>query len=57
MTTRSYPGYTAIADKQAHSRVIGGIPFAFDNAAGQSIGRNVANFIYRSYLTAKRCDP
>ena len=53
---RSYPGFTAIADEQARSRVYGGIHFAFDNAAGQSAGRNVANYIFRNYLTPKRCD-
>lgn len=56
VATRSYPGFTAIADEQAISRIYGGIHFTFDSAAGQSIGRNVANYIYGNLMRPK-CTP
>lgn len=51
--TRLYPGFTSMADEQARSRIYGGIHFAFDTTAGQSIGRNVANYIFANFLTRK----
>ena len=53
VATRSYPGFVAIADEQARSRIYGGIHFTFDSSAGQSIGRNVANFIFGNLLRPK----
>ncbi len=53
--TRSYPGFTAMADEAAKSRVYGGIHFSFDNAAGQSIGRNVANYIFQNVMQKRQC--
>ena len=53
VATRSYPGFAAIADEQARSRIYGGIHFTFDSAAGQSIGRSVANFIFGNSLRPK----
>lgn len=44
--TRSYAGFTAMANEQERARVYGGIHFTFDNVAGQSIGRNVANYVF-----------
>jgi hypothetical protein len=48
--TRSYPGFNAMANEQERARVYGGIHFTFDNVAGQSIGRNVGNYIYSNFM-------
>lgn len=53
--TRSYPGFAAMADEAARSRVYGGIHFTFDNVAGQSIGRNVGNYIFQNLLRPRNC--
>jgi hypothetical protein len=52
--TRSYAGFTAMADEEAVSRVYGGIHFPFDNVAGQSIGRNVANYIFLNFMRPRQ---
>jgi hypothetical protein len=48
--TRYYSSFSALANEQANSRVYGGIHFRFDNVAGQSIGTNVANYVFRNFL-------
>lgn len=53
--TRSYAGFAVMADEAARSRVYGGIHFTFDNVAGQSIGRNVGNFIFQNFLRPRSC--
>jgi hypothetical protein len=53
--TRSYAGFEAMADEAARSRVYGGIHFTFDNVAGQSIGRNVANYIFQNLFRPREC--
>jgi hypothetical protein len=53
--TRSYVGFDAMANEAARSRVYGGIHFTFDNVAGQSIGRNVANYIFQNYMRPRQC--
>jgi hypothetical protein len=53
---RNYPGFNALANEVARSRVYGGIHFQFDNVAGQSVGRNVANYVFMNYLTPRRCN-
>ena len=52
--TRSYPGFTAMANEQERARVYGGIHFTFDNVAGQSIGRNVGNYIYTNFMRPRQ---
>jgi hypothetical protein len=52
--TRSYAGFTAMADEEARSRVYGGIHYTFDNVAGQSIGRNVAHYIFQNFLRPRQ---
>jgi hypothetical protein len=52
--TRSYAGFTAMADEEANSRIYGGIHFRFDNVAGQSVGRNVANYIFLNFMRPRR---
>jgi PAP2 superfamily len=53
--TRSYAGFGAMADEEARARVYGGIHFAFDNVAGQSVGRNVANYIFANVMRPRQC--
>jgi len=48
--TRSYPGFAAMANEEERSRVYGGIHFTFDQVAGQSAGRNVANFVFLNFM-------
>ena len=43
---RSYSSFSALNTEVARSRVYGGIHFNFDNLAGQSVGRNVANYVF-----------
>ncbi|MEJ7625093.1 MAG: vanadium-dependent haloperoxidase [Pyrinomonadaceae bacterium] len=53
--TRSYAGFTTMANEEERSRVYGGIHFTFDQTAGQSAGRNVANFVFLNFMRP-RCD-
>jgi hypothetical protein len=48
--TRSYVGFTAMANEEERSRVYGGIHFTFDQVAGQSVGRNVANYVFMNFM-------
>ncbi len=48
--TRAYVGFTAMANEQADARIYGGIHFRFDNVAGQSVGRNVANYVFQNLM-------
>ena len=48
--TRGYVGFTAMANEQAEARIYGGIHFRFDNVAGQSVGRNVANYVFQTFM-------
>ena len=54
--TRSYAGFGAMADEQARARVYGGIHFTFDNVAGQSVGTNVANYVFAKYMRPRQCN-
>ena len=54
-TTRSYAGFTAMANEQGRIRVYGGIHFEFDQIAGQSTGRNVANYVFLNFMKP-RCN-
>jgi hypothetical protein len=53
--TRSYSGFNQMANEQERSRVYGGIHFTFDQTAGQSAGRNVANYVFLNFMKP-RCD-
>jgi hypothetical protein len=53
--TRSYAGFTAMADEEARARVYAGIHFTFDNVAGQSIGRNVASYVFQNHMQPRQC--
>ena len=52
--TRSYAGFTAMANEEERSRVYGGIHFTFDQTAGQSVGRNVANYVFQNFMQPRR---
>ena len=54
--TRNYRSFSALTNEIARSRVFGGVHFSFDTAAGQSAGRNVANYVFQNFLTQRRCD-
>jgi hypothetical protein len=53
--TRSYVGFTAMANEEERSRVWGGIHFTFDQIAGQSAGRNVANYVFQNIMRPRQC--
>ncbi len=53
--TRSYQGFSAMANEQERARVWGGIHFTFDNVAGQSIGRSVGNYVFQNLMQPRRC--
>ena len=53
--SRSYAGFSVMANEQARARVYGGIHFTFDNVAGQSVGRNVANYIFANVMRPRQC--
>ena len=53
--TRSYAGFNAMANEQERARVYGGIHFTFDNVAGQSVGRNVANYVFSNIMRPRQC--
>jgi hypothetical protein len=53
--TRSYAGFTAMANENADSRIYAGFHFRFDNTAGQSIGRNVGNFVFLNFMRPRGC--
>jgi hypothetical protein len=53
--TRSYTGFTAMANEEERSRVWGGVHFTFDQTAGQSAGRNVANYVLQNFMRPRQC--
>ncbi len=53
--TRSYAGFGAMADEEAEARIYGGIHYRFDNVAGQSVGQNVANYIFANVMRPRQC--
>ena len=53
--TRSYAGFGAMADEEFMARIYGGIHFRFDNVAGQSVGQNVANYIFANVMRPRAC--
>ena len=54
--TRSYAGFTAMANEEDRARVYGGLHYSFDQVAGQSVGRNVGIFVFQNLMTPRRCD-
>ncbi len=54
--TRSYLSFGQMANEEANSRIYGGIHFRFDSEAGQSIGRNVGNYVFLNFMRPRRRD-
>lgn len=54
--TRSYAGFNAMANEEERARVWGGVHYTFDQVAGQSAGRNVANFVFMNFMTPRGPD-
>jgi hypothetical protein len=52
--TRTYAGFTAMANEEERSRVYGGIHLRLDQTAGQSVGRNVANYVFQNFMQPRR---
>ena len=48
--SRNYQSFSSLTNEVARSRVYGGVHFPFDTVAGQSAGRNVANYVFLNYL-------
>ena len=48
---RSFAGFSAAAEEATLSRVFAGQHFRFDLAAGQRLGREVADFVTDNFLT------
>jgi hypothetical protein len=48
---RSFNGFSAAADEASVSRIYAGQHFVFDETAGRRLGRKVANFVVRNFLT------
>jgi len=48
--TRLYTSFTQMGQEQSDARIYGGIHYRFDNEAGQSVGRNVSNYVFLNYL-------
>jgi hypothetical protein len=42
-----------VAQQQADSRIYGGIHYRFDNEAGQTAGRAVAEYVFANFMTPK----
>jgi hypothetical protein len=53
--TRFYPGFAAMSNEEANSRIYGEIHYRFDNEAGQSAGRNVANYVFQNFMRPRDC--
>jgi membrane-associated phospholipid phosphatase len=48
--TRSFDNFAAAAAEAGQSRIYGGIHYQFDNATGQQLGRNVAEYVADHFL-------
>ena len=50
IVTRNYASFSSLTNEVAKSRIYGGVHFSFDTVAGQTAGRNVANYAFNNYL-------
>jgi hypothetical protein len=50
---RSFTGFSAAAEEATLSRIYAGVHFRFDLTTGQELGRNVARFVVRNFLTPR----
>ena len=51
--TRTYSTLWDVAQEQADSRLYGGIHYRFDNVAGQTAGKAVAEYVFANYMTPR----
>jgi len=51
---RSFTSFSGAATEASLSRIFAGQHFRFDQAAGQKLGHDVANFVVRNFLTDER---
>ncbi|MGE3808342.1 MAG: vanadium-dependent haloperoxidase [Gemmataceae bacterium] len=51
---RTFHSFWCAAEEAGKSRIYGGIHWEFDNADGLAGGRNVADFVYKNFLTPLR---
>jgi hypothetical protein len=51
--TRHFDGLWQIAEEQSESRILGGIHYRFDQVAAQQIGKSVAGYVYRNFMTPR----
>jgi hypothetical protein len=51
--TRDFSGFWELADRQARSRIFGGIHYQFDNDASQSACVKVTEFAFANYMRAR----
>jgi hypothetical protein len=49
--TRTWSKLSDVAQEQADSRIYGGIHYRFDNVAGQTAGRAVAEYVFANFMT------
>jgi hypothetical protein len=52
--TRDYTSFSALAEQQARSRVLGGIHFQFDSDASQSACAKVGEFVHGKYMLPRK---
>jgi hypothetical protein len=50
---RSFTSFSAAADEASVSRIYAGQHFRFDQVAGESLGRHVADYVLQNFLTAR----
>ena len=50
---RSFTRFSAAADEATLSRIFAGVHFRFDLTTGQRLGRQVARFVVRNFLTPR----
>jgi hypothetical protein len=51
--THTFTTLTDVAQEQADSRIFGGIHYRFDNVAGQTAGRAVADYVFANFMTPR----
>ena len=50
---RHFAGFWEAADEEAMARIYGGVHYRFDQAAGQEVGRSVAEFVFANVMTPR----
>ena len=51
--THTFSTLSDVAQEQADSRIYGGIHYRFDNVAGQSAGKAVAEYVFANFMTPR----